>query len=127
MWLASVRAGPWYNLHPANCLIARHEVCPIDFSLCGFSYFLFDLGTSMGSLSVSLRQPLLEGYRRQRDMPDNAIRLIEAFFIISRMSSYGFALPDPDQHAWLQRRIPQVVETICQPFLRGETFLFAAR
>jgi Ser/Thr protein kinase RdoA (MazF antagonist) len=115
------------DLHPGNCLVAHDAVCPIDFSLCGFGYFLFDVGTSMGSLNVSLRQPLLEAYYRQRDVPDNAIRLIEAFFIISRMSSYGFALPNPDQHTWLQRRIPQVVETICQSFLRGETFLFAAR
>lgn len=115
------------DLHPGNCLIAHDAVCPIDFSLCGFGHFLFDLGTSMGSLNVSLRQRLWEAYRRQRDVPGDAIRFIEAFFIISRMSSYGFALPNPNQRAWLQRRIPQVVETICQPFLRGETFLFAVR
>jgi Ser/Thr protein kinase RdoA (MazF antagonist) len=115
------------DLHPGNCLVAGGDVRPIDFSLCGWGYFLFDLGTSLGSLDVPLRQACLDGYRVRRDLPENHIRLIEAFFIISRMSSYGFALPNTQQHDWLRQRIPQVVETICQPFLRGETFLFAVR
>jgi hypothetical protein len=33
----------------------------------------------------------------------------------------------PDQPVWLARRILQVVETICQPFLRGEHMLFTVR
>ena len=115
------------DLHPDNCLIAESEVCPIDFSLCGFGAYLFDLATSLGSLAVGLRRPLLAAYDAQRGLPEHAIHLIEAFFIISRLSSYGFALPDGEQHAWLRRRIPQVVETICLPFVRGESFLFLAR
>jgi len=106
---------------------AGDKVLPIDFSLCGFGYFHFDLSTSLGSLNPPLRQGLLESYRTQRTLPKQAIRLLEAFFLISRISAYGFALPNPDQHTWLQRRTPQVVETICQSFLSGESFLFAVR
>jgi Ser/Thr protein kinase RdoA (MazF antagonist) len=115
------------DLHPGNCLVAKDSVRPIDFSLCGFGHYLFDLGTSLGSLSVALRKPLFDAYAAAYGLPEHAIRLVEAFFIISRMSSYGFALPDTEQHAWLRRRIPQVVETICQPFLQEENFLFVAR
>jgi len=115
------------DLHSGNCLIYGDQVRLIDFSLCGWGYYLFDLGTCVGSLNVPLRQPFLEAYLKQRKLPDNHVRLVEAFFIISRLSAYGFALPNPQQHAWIKRRVPQVVETICQPFLRGETFLFAVR
>jgi len=115
------------DVHSGNCLVYGDQVRLIDFSLCGWGYYLFDLGTSAGSLSVPLRQPFLDAYLKQRKLPEGHVRLIEAFFIISRMSAYGFALPNPQQHDWLEWRVPQVVETICQPFLRGETFLFAVR
>jgi Ser/Thr protein kinase RdoA (MazF antagonist) len=114
-------------LHPGNCLVTGDAVCPIDFSLCGFGYYLFDLATCLGSLDTGVRQPLLDAYGAQRSLPPGAVRLLEAFLIISRMSFYGLALPDPGRQAWLQRRIPQVAETICRPFLQGKTFLFAAR
>jgi hypothetical protein len=85
------------------------------------------LARRLGSLHVPLRRPLLESYAQSRPLPANYVRIIEACFIVSRMSYYAFTLPDPSQQAWLKGRIPQVVEMICQRFLRGESFLFDIR
>lgn len=115
------------DLHPNNCLIRGHEICPIDFSLCGFGYFLSDLGTCLGSLSLHLRRAFLTGYLQGCSLPTNHIRLIEAFFIMSRLTYYAFVLPNRSHRAWLQGRIPQFVAEICQRFLRDETFLFIIR
>lgn len=114
------------DLHPGNCLLVGEQVCPIDFGLCGWGFFLFDLATSLGSLSVADRQPLLDAYARHAALSDATWRQIEAFFLISRMSAYGFALADTSQHAWLRQRVPQVVQTICLPFLKGDSFLLQA-
>ena len=115
------------DLHPGNCVVLGAEMRPIDFSLCGFGYFLFDLSTCVGSLSVELRQGFLDAYSQSQPLPSNAVRLIEACLIVSRMSYYAYTLPNVAQQAWLKQRIPQVVETICQRFLNNESFLFDIR
>jgi Ser/Thr protein kinase RdoA (MazF antagonist) len=115
------------DLHPGNWLVWGKETRPIDFSLCGFGSFVFDLSTSMGSLPVPLRPALWESYGATEGLPANALRLLEACFIVSRLSAYTFMLPDPAQQAWLKGRIPEVVAGICQRFLRGESFVFSVR
>jgi Ser/Thr protein kinase RdoA (MazF antagonist) len=115
------------DLHPGNCLVWEGRLYPIDFSMCGFGYYVFDIGTCLGSLPVALRQPFLHGYLSRRPLPTNYLRLVEGCLILSRMSYYALILPNPSAQARLKSRIPQVVESVCQKFLSGEYFLFDVR
>lgn len=117
------------DLHTGNWLIRRSQIVPLDFSLCAFGYFLFDLAIAAGSLGAedaSLRPSFFEGYRQSRPLPADYPRKIEAFFIISVLGHYAFILPDPTRHEWLYENVPRMIRTIGQKFLHEEPFFFEA-
>jgi Ser/Thr protein kinase RdoA (MazF antagonist) len=111
------------DLQGSNILAHEGDVRPIDFSLCGFGHFLFDLGIAVPSLKPHLREPLLEGYRRGRPLPDSYIQTLEVFALFSMFNCYAFLLPDPACHDWIHRRVPVVAATHCRALLAGEPFL----
>jgi Ser/Thr protein kinase RdoA (MazF antagonist) len=112
------------DLHRGNLLVAGARVCPIDFSLCGFGFPLFDLGTCLPAIPAHLRSIFLESYQQQKALPPGYPRLIDAFFLLSRMGAYVYLLPDPSQHEWLKERIPRFTAQECQMFLKNTPLLF---
>jgi Ser/Thr protein kinase RdoA (MazF antagonist) len=111
------------DLQGNNILVHGDDVRPIDFSLCGFGHFLFDLGVALPCVKSDLREPLLDGYRRHRSLPEDHVRLIEAFALFGMLNCYAFLLPDPACHDWIRRRAPEVAATYCRALLSGEPFL----
>jgi Ser/Thr protein kinase RdoA (MazF antagonist) len=128
--LGPVLAGPhrWGLIHNdlqgSNILAWWDEVRPIDFSLCGFGSCLSDLGTTLPSLTPELRHQFLAGYRDHRRLDDADLRLVDGFFLLSRLGAYVFMQPDPAHHAWLRNRVPRFVARECRAFLRGRPILF---
>ena len=113
------------DLHTGNWLYRRDQVIPIDFSLCGYGYHLFDIATCAGSLGQdqpALRQLFLDGYQECRHLPAEYPRLLEMFFIASVLGYYAFVLPDPGHHEWISTHLPRFVETVCRKLLCGEAF-----
>jgi Ser/Thr protein kinase RdoA (MazF antagonist) len=43
------------DLHQGNYVLYGEEVRPIDFSRCGFGFYLYDIGQSLGDVEASLR------------------------------------------------------------------------
>lgn len=115
------------DLHPGNCLVVDGQVLPIDFSLCGFGYYLFDIGTTLGSLPPNFRSHMLSGYRELRPLPEDSLRMVEASLIASRLSYYTFILHDPTQQDWLRARLVRTAADLCRPHLAGESFLLKVR
>jgi Ser/Thr protein kinase RdoA (MazF antagonist) len=111
------------DLQGSNILVWGREIRPIDFSLCGFGYFLFDFGTTLPGIKRDLRPLFCDGYRRHRRFEHADARAVDAFFLLSRLGAYASMLPNPAEHAWLQKRIPRFVADECSAFLRGEPLL----
>lgn len=120
--------GQWGLIHVdlqgSNILTRHGDIRPIDFSLRGFGFFLFDLGTTLPSLKRELRLSFLAGYRVRRHFADATLRLVDAFFLLSRLGAYVFMSANPANHAWLRERIPRFVADECRMFLRGRPLLF---
>ncbi|MGH2518078.1 MAG: phosphotransferase enzyme family protein [Ktedonobacterales bacterium] len=112
------------DLHPGNYLLHRQEVRPIDFSLCGFGYLLFDLATVLAGHPSTLRRPFLNGYARHQRLSENDTRLLEAFCLLSRMGAYVFMLSNPAEWDWLRARIPRFVAHECRLFRCQKSLLF---
>lgn len=112
------------DLHPGNYLLYPHDMRPIDFSLCGFGYLLFDLATVLASHKPALRQPFLNGYLEHRWLSADETRLLEAFCLLTRMGAYVFMLPNPAEQEWLRGRIPRFVAHECRRFQSHEPLLF---
>jgi Ser/Thr protein kinase RdoA (MazF antagonist) len=107
------------DLQGSNILAWRDDIRPIDFSLCGFGYYLSDLGTTLPSLTRELRPSFLAGYRAHRRVDDADLRLVDGLFLLSRLGAYVFMLPERTNHQWLRGRIPRFATAECQAFLRG--------
>lgn len=43
------------DLHIGNLIVSRDTIVPIDFSFCGYGYYLFDLSITLSSLKPHLR------------------------------------------------------------------------
>jgi Ser/Thr protein kinase RdoA (MazF antagonist) len=117
------------DLHTGNWLVRGKEIIPLDFSLCAYGYHLFDIAIAAGSAGSQrneLRRMFFDGYLEMRPLVEAYVRSVEAFFIISALGYYVFILPDASQHEWLYERIPRMVRTIGQKFLREEPFFFEA-
>lgn len=113
------------DLHVGNFLVEGERVFPIDFSFCGFGHYLFDLSVCLtGGLLAGLRPVFLRGYRSVRPLPESELRAVEAYALAGRLSYYAYQVDNPAERAWLQRRIPEVVQNECARFLRGDTILW---
>jgi Ser/Thr protein kinase RdoA (MazF antagonist) len=109
------------DTHTGNWIVHAGQMRLIDFSLCGWGYYLFDLGCCLPPLQPQQRQALLAGYQALRPLSQSDLLLIDMFALLARLGAYAFHIHDPAQHEWIHRRIPQVVQDECRPFLEGAT------
>lgn len=113
------------DIHQGNYIFHGEDVRPIDFSRCGFGFYLYDIGLSLGDIDAPLRTHFFEGYTSHRTLPADYQSIVEAFFVGATVENYAFLSANPREHEWLSRAVPYVVEHHLQPYLSGETFLFS--
>lgn len=112
------------DLHQGNYVLYGEEVRPIDFSRCGFGFYLYDIGESVGDIDASLRLDFFEGYTSIRELPADYQSIVEAFFVGATVENFAFLSAKPQEHEWLSRAVPYVVKNHFHLYLHGETFLF---
>jgi Ser/Thr protein kinase RdoA (MazF antagonist) len=112
------------DLHQGNYVLYGEELCPIDFSRCGFGFYLYDIGQSLGGIEASLRSHFFEGYKIVKTLPENYQSIIEAFFVGATVENFAFLSANPKEHEWLSRALPYVVKNYLHAYLNDETFLF---
>jgi Ser/Thr protein kinase RdoA (MazF antagonist) len=111
------------DLWRGNLLVSQTDIHLIDFSLCGFGSPLFDLGTCLPGIPANLRLTLLHAYQQQELLPSISFRLIDAYFLLSRMGAYVYLLANVAEHDWLKERIPRFVAQECRLFLEEKALL----
>ncbi len=78
------------DLHPRNILVDGNRVQVIDFDDCGFGWHHYEIAVALydyryhASYTV-LRDALVEGYRRVRDLSEDVVNLLPVFFLIRSM------------------------------------------
>jgi Ser/Thr protein kinase RdoA (MazF antagonist) len=112
------------DLHTGNWLVDGQTIHPIDFSLCGFSYFYMDIAIAASSVKRTLRQAYFDGYLPVRPLPEGWLKAVEAFAILGQLGYYAFILPRPDQYDWLYERFKRITDTLYRPYLEGTNWLF---
>ena len=78
------------DMRLANLLLHEGEPRVIDFDDCGFSWFMYDLATSVSFIEdrgdvSQLLDAWLEGYHRVRTLPDEVLAEIPSFIMLRRM------------------------------------------
>lgn len=112
------------DLHRGNFLYHDGEISLIDFSLCSFGHFMYDLGTCLSNIQPSLHPIFLSSYNRFSPLPKNFERLIEGFFIASYAVTFSFWLDNPEAQEALAQRVPYIAREYASKFNRDERFWF---
>jgi len=112
------------DLHRGNFLYHEGEISLIDFSLCAFGHFMYELGTCLSNIQPSLHPIFLSNYNRFFPLPKNYERLIEGFFIASYAVTFSFWLDNPEAQEALTQRVPYIAREYASKFNRDERFWF---
>lgn len=112
------------DLHESNYVVHQGRVSPIDFSACGFGYYLLDLAETCQHLSRENRRILVHAYGEQRKLPDQADRLLEAFILWAVIRGFAFHSDNPEEREYLSESVPAIADAWCSKYLQDVRFLF---
>lgn len=113
------------DLQLGNVIIHNERLHLIDFSLAGFGYYLFDIGSASYIVPSELRSKLLAGYSSRRSFTDADLRYVEAFMLMDAFISYMFFIHDEQRNGWIKTHADDVCATLCQDFLAGKPVYFS--
>lgn len=115
------------DLHLNNFLFHNGEAYAIDFETCGRGYYLFDLAVTLSSLEdhgVPLQAALLEGYQRERPLPEGHWKCLGTFMAMRVVQRINMVLrwEEPTRRPWGPRFLSSSVEGL-KEFVanKGET------
>ena len=110
-----------------NMLLDGERVIPLDFDDCGFGWHLFDLATVWtiyhgSDLAEAIRAGVVEGYRRERDLPDEELAHLPLFELARAFSYLGWVHTRSETASAqsLAAEVAQLVCTLAEAYLRGK-------
>ncbi|WP_100404273.1 phosphotransferase enzyme family protein [Bacillus solitudinis] len=112
------------DIHESNYVFNQGKPFVIDFSSCGFGFYLFDIAETFLHLIPKNREKLITYYQQERNLQRDYIELLEAFFIWAIIRNFAFLSKNVNEHNELSKNIPMVVEKFCRKYLKEERFLF---
>lgn len=112
------------DLNENNYIFYEGEPRPIDFSCCGFGYYLYDIAYTLGHLIPKNRKSFLSGYQSIRQLPNNYQNILEAFFNAATIINFAFLASQPSEQDFLCEAVPYVIDRHFSRYLKGEPFLF---
>lgn len=112
------------DLHESNYVFYEDIARPIDFSNCGYGFYLFDMAETFLHLSLENRKIFIESYSKVNPLQENYLELLEAFFIWSIIRTFGFHSLNPNEHQPLADSFPSVIQDYFVKYSKGENFLF---
>lgn len=112
------------DLNENNYIFHEDETRAIDFSRCGFGYYLYDIASTLLHLLCENRKAFVSGYQSVRLLPDDYENTLEAFFLAAMIDNFAFHASNPNERDYLLENIPYLTETLCSRYLQGEPFLF---
>ena len=112
------------DLHRGNFLNGNGRIKLIDFSLCAFGSYAYDLGTCLSNISPALHPVFLEKYQSEFSLPKYHERLIEGFFIASHVIMFSYWMDDPRAQEALVQRVPYIAREYAPKFIRDERIWF---
>lgn len=105
------------DLVPENLLVDGHRVRVIDFDDAGFGWHLFELATSLYFISgdgifPTARDALIQGYRSERALPDDALERLPLFLAVRGTTYLGWVHTRPGSDT-ARELTPFLIERAC--------------
>lgn len=111
------------DLHSGNIVFSDELPAPIDFGMCGYGYFLYDMAGALLELNPGLRNAFIQGYESVRDVDSGNVRHLECFFVMFMIENYCHHASNPRETSSLILEQPYAQAYIKQ-YLNEVSFLF---
>lgn len=111
------------DLHESNYVFDQGIPRPIDFSACGFGFYLFDVAETLLHLSPENRREFLFAYREERQLQEIDAKSLDLFFVWAILRNFAFLAQNPVEHASLSELIPKVTKSYFENYLKDEPVL----
>lgn len=111
------------DLHESNYVVHEGNVRPIDFSACGYGYYLMDLAETCQHLSLEHRRLLIAAYAEYRSLPEQVDRLLETFILWAVIRGFAFHSDNPEEYEYLSGTVPVIAGSWCTKYLQNTRFL----
>ncbi|HBU80459.1 MAG TPA: aminoglycoside phosphotransferase [Paenibacillus sp.] len=111
------------DLHESNYVFYEDTPRPIDFSNCGYGFYLFDMAETFMHLSSENRKVFISSYSKVNQLQENYFELLEAFFIWSIIRTFAFHSLNSNVQQSLAENFPSVIQDYFVKYLKGENFL----
>lgn len=113
------------DLHRGNFLLHDGLVRLIDFSMCAFGHFAYDLATCLSNVRTALHPIFLEQYTQFTPLPPGYERVLEGYFLASYIATFSLWISDIKSQETLIRRVPYISREYAARFNRNERFWFS--
>ncbi|MEK8132071.1 phosphotransferase [Paenibacillus filicis] len=113
------------DLHESNYVFHGDIPRPIDFSNCGYGFYLFDIAETFLHLSVENRKIFIASYSKVNKLQENYLELLDAFFIWSIIRTFAFHSLNPIEQQSLAESFPTVIQDYFIKYINGEDFLLS--
>lgn len=119
------RESDWGLIHAdlqlGNVIICDGHPSLIDFSLCGYGYYLFDLGSASSIIPNELRRTFLNGYSSKSNFKNDDLRYIEGLILMDIFISYCIFIRDSNRNGWINSNANEICGAPCKGFIEGES------
>ncbi|WP_077595985.1 phosphotransferase [Oceanobacillus kimchii] len=111
------------DLHEGNYVIDNGKPYAIDFSGCGFGFYLFDIAETFLHLNPNNQKKFVHFYQKKRKLQEDYHEVLEAFFLWQIIRNFAFLSKNHEEFEYLSKAIPYVVENFCLKYLVEDRFL----
>ena len=113
------------DLHPHNVIAHDSRLHVIDFDDAGFGWHAYEFAVALyrhqhDERFDTLRDAMVDGYRRRRAVSDETVSLIPLFLLVRSLASIGWIAARPeldrgDRTAWLMRLVEASADAVPGP------------
>jgi Ser/Thr protein kinase RdoA (MazF antagonist) len=126
--LLDQQSDVWGIIHAdyqlGNIIVNNGEPNFIDFSLSGYGYYLFDLGSAASILESDKRNIFLDGYSSRLPFTYDDLQYIDCLIFADIFISYNLFINDEKNRGWIKKNA-ECLNDIFYKFLEGEIVFYS--
>ncbi|RKL68433.1 aminoglycoside phosphotransferase [Salipaludibacillus neizhouensis] len=111
------------DLHESNYVLDNGTAYAIDFSCCGFGFYLFDIAETFLHINPDNQNKFIHFYQKKRKLQRDYHEVLEAFFLWQIIRNFALLSKNHEEFEYLSKTIPFVVENFCIKYLDDVRFL----
>lgn len=112
------------DLNECNYIANGKDIFLIDFSRCGFGYYLYDIALTLMHLSVENRRLFIEGYKNIFLLPSDYEKLIESFFALAIIDNMLFLSSNPEEYEYIKNMANFLCDHVINKYKNNDRFIF---